>query len=117
MKKKHFVFILTGIIILMILTFALQTIFGEQTTKFGLSCGIFFLSIFCLFCYKNALKPTETFGPRNMTKKYYEKKGDLPKYQNLCKILFVITISAGTLTLLGGFGEIIINYLQSLFVR
>ncbi len=117
MKNKHFIFIFIGIIILMIISFTLQTLFKDQTKEFDLSCGIFFLSIFCLFCYKNALKPTETFGPINMTKRYYEKKGELPKYQNLWKILFIITISVGILTLLGGFGEIIIHYLNALFAR
>ncbi|MBQ9151455.1 MAG: hypothetical protein IJX72_04330 [Clostridia bacterium] len=112
MKTKHFLYILIGIIIMMILTFALQAGFNEQTKEFGLSCGMFFLSTFCLICYKNALKPTETFGPVNLTKEHYERKRDLPKYQNLCKILFIITVSAGVLTLLGGLGEVLIHYLN-----
>ena len=115
MTKKKFTFLLIGIIVLIILTFTLQALFLNQTKNFGISCGALFLSTFCLFCYKDALNPTKggLGRPINMTKKYYEKKGDLRKYQNLCKILFIITIGVGTLCLLLGLCEIFINYLFS----
>jgi len=82
--KKRFAFLLIGIIVLMGLTFALQMIFNEQTKKFGISCGELFLSIFCLFCYKNALNPTSRgLGCSiNMTKNYYEKNA----ITKVCKI-------------------------------
>ena len=48
MKTKHFLLILIGIILVMIVAFVLQMVFGAQTKEFGLSCGIFFLSIFGL---------------------------------------------------------------------
>ena len=119
MTKKKFVFLLIGIILLIFLTFTLQALFLNQTKNFGISCGVLFLSTFCLFCYKDALNPTkEGLGhPINMTKKYYEKKGDLRKYQNLCKILFIIMISVGTLCLLLGLYEIFINYLFSVLQK
>ena len=116
MKKKHYALIFTGIVLLMVIAFTLQCFFSEQTTKLGFSCGAYFLSIFCLVGFQNALKPTESFGPINTTKRHYEKKGELPKYQNLCKILFIITISVGSLSLIGGIGEILFLYLKNLFV-
>lgn len=115
MNKKRFLFILIGITALLILTFILKTLFNEQTTNFGISCGMFFLSLFCLSCYKNALKPTNNFGPINRTKKHFEKKKELYKYEALCKTLFIITISIAVLTLIGGFWEIFILYMKSIF--
>ena len=116
MKKKHYVLVFIGIILLMIITFTLQCFFSEQTTKFGFSCGVYFLSVFCLVCFQNALKPSELLGPINTAKRHYEKKGELPKYQNLCKILFIITISVGSLFFIGGIGEVLFLYLKNLFV-
>lgn len=115
MKKKHYALIFTGIVLLMVIAFTLQCFFSEQTTKLGFSCGAYFLSIFALFAYKNALKPSDPFVI-NHTKRHYERKGELPKYQNLCKILFIITISVGSLYLIGGIGEILFFYLKNLFV-
>ncbi len=103
-------------IVLMILTFTLQCLFSDQTTEFGFSCGAFFLSVFCLVCYKNALIPSESWGPINPTKQHYERKGELPKYQNLCKILFLITISVGALSFIHGIGEVLFHYAKNLFV-
>lgn len=113
--KKKFALVLIGIIVLMILTFILQSLFNDQTKNFGISCGMLFLSIFCLFGYKNALNPTKGgFGhPVNMTKKHYEKKGELYKYQSLCKVLFIVTTSVALLTLINGIGEIFIVYIKS----
>ena len=115
--KKKFTLLLIGIIVLMILTFTLQCIFKEQTKQFGFSCGASFLSIFCLFDYKNALTPSRTgLGASiNMTKKYYEKKGELYKYQSLCKILFIITMSIAALTLIDGLRNIFLTYIMSVF--
>ena len=115
--KKKFALLLIGIIILIILTFALQCIFKEHTKNFGLSCGAAFLSIFLLFTYKNALTPTkEGLGaPINRTKKYYERKGELHKYQSLCKILFITTIGVSALTLIGGVSEIFLTFIMSIF--
>ena len=111
MKTKHFILIFVGIIIVMILSFTLQCLFSEITGDFDLSCGSFFLSVFCLFCYKNALKPSEKFV-RNSTKRHYEKKGELPKYQKICKILFIITIGFGTLIFIKGTGLVLIHYIK-----
>ena len=117
--KKRFAFLLIGIIILMSLTFVLQILFNNQTQNFGTSCGILFLSIFCLFGYKNALKPQKSGwgGSINMTKKYYQKNGELDKYQNLCKILFIITLTISLLLLMTGLAQIFINYLKSVFAN
>ena len=111
--RKHFVLILIGIIILMIFTFTLQNFFLEQTDSFGKSCGLFFISIFCLFCYKTALNPTvKGIGrPINLTKKYFENKGELHKYQNLCKVLFIITNIVALVTLFRGLCEILLIYI------
>lgn len=111
MKNKHFLLIFSGIIVLIALTFNLQYLLGEITNMFGLSCAAFFISTFCLFDYKNALKPMSRVGfTRNSTKRYYQSRGELPKYQNICKILFLITISFGTITLTTGIGELLIYY-------
>ena len=95
------------------MTFILNNLFSDQTKKFGTSCGIFFISTFPLVEYKNALKPTKNFGSINRTKKYYEKKGKLEKYQSLCKILFLVTISLAAITLFVGLGEIFVLYLKA----
>lgn len=108
MKPKRFILTLLGLIAWMLLTFVLQLLFQEQTADFGFSCGACFLSVFCLFEYKNALKPTETIGPRNSTKKYYESKGDLPGYQKLCKILFIITLCVSAGSFLKGIAEVVL---------
>ena len=82
MESKRFVNILISLIVWLLILFALQCLFAGYTKEFGLSCGMCFLSIFFLFSYKNALKPTETAGPYNPTKRYYEKNGDLAGYQD-----------------------------------
>lgn len=109
--KKRFTFFLIGIIVLMIITYMLNINFNEQTKSFGTSCGMLFLSIFCMFCYKDALTPTKggLGRPINMTKKYYEKKGELYKYQSLCKILFIITISVAAIYLIRGLAKIFLT--------
>lgn len=114
MKKTQFVLFLIGIIVLIIFAFILQSYFSIQTKNFGVSCGAFCISILCLFCYKNALKPTEMFGPINMTKRYYEKKGELHKYKDLCKILFFAIFCIGVWSLIHGLGEVLISYLTSM---
>ena len=113
--KKRFAFLLSGIIVLMALTFTLQILFNNQTKNFGISSGALFLSIFCLFEYKNALTPSEKGlgAPINRTKKYYERKGELHKYQSLCKVLFIATIVIAALTLMRGLGEIFMIYIKS----
>ena len=116
MNKKQFAFIFTGIIVLIILSFILQTIFSDQTDSFGISGGAFFVSTFCLVEYKNALKPKDPFTI-NMTKRYYEKIGDLQKYRTLCKNLLIATISIGTISLLLGLFKISINYFISVFAH
>ena len=113
MKTKHFIFILIVIIIAMILTFTLQYLFSEITSVFGLSCGMLFLSIFFLIGYKNALIPMERGGfTIDMTKRYYQSRDELPKYQKLCKILFIVAISFGTLSLLKGVRTILFHYVK-----
>ena len=113
MITKHFILVFIGIIIAMILTFTLQCLFSEITRDFDLSCGMFFLSIFFLFSYKNALIPLERGGfAVNMTKRYYQSRDELPKYQNLCKILFIITISLGALFFFEGMGTILFHYVK-----
>ena len=117
MKKKQFAWLLAGVIVMIVFTFTLQSVFYDQTTRFNISCGAFFLSIFCLFNYKNALKPTGAFGPKNATKKYYENRGELPQYQKICKMLFIITISVGILCLIYGLGELFIKFLRSVYAN
>lgn len=114
---KKFVLLLIGIIVLILLTFTLQCVFMEQTKNFGISCGGAFLSIFFLFEYKNALSPSKKGigAPINMTKKFYERKGNLQKYQSLCKILFIIIMCTVALSLIGGINDVFLNYIMSIF--
>ena len=110
MKKKSFILVFIGIIAAMVLTFSLRCLFSETTGDFGLSCGMFFLSIFFLFGYKNALIPMERGGfAVNRTKRYYQSRDELPKYQNLCKILFIITIGFGALSFIKGVGTVLFH--------
>ena len=113
MKTKKFILVFIVIIMAMILTFTLQCLFSEITRDFGLSCGMFFLSIFFLFGYKNALIPMERGGfAINRTKRYYQSRDELPKYQRLCKILFIVTISFGTLSFVKGMGNVLFHYVK-----
>ena len=113
MKTKNFILVFIVIIMAMILTFTLQCLFSEIAGDFGLSCGMLFLSIFFLFGYKNALMPMERGGfAINMTKRYYQSRDELPKYQKLCKILFIVTISFGTLSFVKGMGNVLFHYVK-----
>ena len=118
MKKKPFVLVLVGIITCVIISFILQPFFYEQTESFGISGGLFFVSTFCLFCYKNALKPTvKGIGqPINLTKKHFERKGELDKYKTLCLVLLILTISVALLNFIKGLGEIFASYFKSVFL-
>ena len=113
MKTKHFILVFIVIIMAMILTFTLQCLFSEISGDFGLSCGMFFLSTFFLFGYKNALKPMERGGfAVNMTKRYYQSREELPKYQKLCKILFIVTIGLGILFFIKSMGNVLFHYVN-----
>lgn len=78
MKNRAFVNILISVIVWMLILFTLQCLFAGYTKEFGLACSMCFLSIFFLFSYRNALKPTETIGPYNPTKRHYEKRAIYP---------------------------------------
>jgi hypothetical protein len=95
----------------MIPIFILQNLFAEQTDFFGLSSGALFVSIFFLFGYKNALKPSERGigAPINRIKKRYERNGELHKYQSLCKILFFTAICVSACTLVLGLIQILFH--------
>ena len=112
MSPKVFRNILISVIVWMQILFALQCLFAGYTKEFGLACSMCFLSIFFLFSYRNALKPTETVGPYNPTKRHYEKKGDLPGYQRLCKILFLVGLSISAIGFLKGSAEVVIFFIK-----
>lgn len=96
----------------MILTFTLETFFHNQTKNFTISFIMLFLSALFLCCHKNALKPPQKgiTNTINMTKWHYAKKGELHKYQKLCKILLFITITISAFTLIFGLIEMFIIY-------
>ena len=112
MKNRAFVNILISVIVWMLILFTLQCLFSGYTKEFGLACSMCFLSIFFLFSYKNALKPTETVGPYNPTKKRYEENGDLPGYQRLCKIMFLVGLSISAISFLKGSAEVVIFFIK-----
>ena len=43
----------------------------------------------------------------------YEKKGELYKYQNLCKVLLIITIGVATLNFIGGLSDVLVIFVKS----
>ena len=112
MRPKVFRNILIFVIVWMQILFALQCLFAGYTKEFGLACSMCFLSIFFLFSYKNALKPTETVGPYNPTKRHYERKGDLPGYQRLCKIVFLVGLSISAISFMKGSAEVVIFFIK-----
>lgn len=112
MRPKVFRNILISVIVWMQILFALQCLFSGYTKEFGLACSMCFLSIFFLFSYKNALKPTETVSPYNPTKRHYERKGDLPGYQRLCKIVFLVGLSISAISFMKGSAEVIIFFIK-----
>ena len=100
------------------LSFSMQMIFEEKTDSFGFSGGLYFASIFCLVLYKNALKPRDDISfEKNTTKRYYEKRGELHKYESLCKFLFIFLIIIGSFTFILGFVEVFIKYILSLLAK
>jgi len=107
--KKKFVFILVGLIILLIISFILDGVFVEKTSRFNTSVAMFFVSIFCLVASKQAQKPSEDFGPRNTLKRLYEIRGKLKKYSKLVKTLFIVFVGLGGISLIIGFVEVVIS--------
>ena len=80
MKKKYFILIFIGLIAMITVSFILQNLYSEKTRYFGFAAGMFFIAVFALFSYKNALKPTGFISEKNSSKAYYQKRGELPKY-------------------------------------
>ena len=81
MKKKYFILIFIGLIAMITVSFILQNLYSEKTRYFGFAAGMFFIAVFALFSYKNALKPTGFISEKNSSKAYYQKRGELPKYK------------------------------------
>lgn len=65
MKKKYFILIFIGLIAMITVSFILQNLYSEKTRYFGFAAGMFFIAVFALFSYKNALKPTEFISEKN----------------------------------------------------
>lgn len=76
MKKKYFILIFIGLIAMITVSFILQNLYSEKTRYFGFAAGMFFIAVFALFSYKNALKPTEFISEKNSSKAYYQKRTD-----------------------------------------
>ena len=57
MKKKYFILIFIGLIAMITVSFILQNLYSGKTRYFGFAAGMFFIAVFALFSYKNALKP------------------------------------------------------------
>lgn len=113
MSKKNLI-LLVLIIVLFILSFVLFNIFDKQFRILEISSAMFMLSVFCLFEYSNALKPKKTgIGASiNFTKKHYQNRGELQKYQNITKRCLVVTFGLGIITLIFGLIEISIYYIN-----
>lgn len=113
MNKKN-VILLILIIILFVLSFVLFNILDKQFRVLEIASAMFLLSVFCLFEYNNALKLKKTgIGASiNFTKKHYQKRGELQKYQNITKRCLVVTFGLGIITLIFGLIEISIYYIN-----
>lgn len=57
-------------------SFILQNLYSEKTRYFGFAAGMFFIAVFTLFSYKNALKPTGFMSEKNSSKAYYQKRAN-----------------------------------------
>lgn len=68
MKKKYFILIFIGLIAMITVSFILQNLYSEKTRYFGFAAGMFFIAVFALFSYKNALKPTEFISEKTPQK-------------------------------------------------
>ena len=100
--KKSFVPFLILLIILTVTSFVLNEYYTDNS-RFNPAAACFFVSIFFLFFAKNADKPKKDgFGPRNNIKQYFEAKGMLKQYSNLCNWAFAIVGIWGLVELLLG---------------
>lgn len=113
MKKRTFILLLAGIIALMLFAYIMQNIYEEQTANFGLSAGSFFIAIFCLFLYKNALIPMSFSGPKNTLKRYYNDRNQLHVYKKICKIALIVSSGSGILFFLKGLFDILFVHTQN----
>lgn len=113
MKKKYFILIFIGLIAMITVSFILQNLYIGQTRYFGFAAGMFFIAVFALFSYKNALKPMGFISEKNSSKAYYQKRGELPKYKQICKNVLMLLSGLGSLFLLRGLIAIIVTHLKA----
>lgn len=73
MKKKYFILIFIGLIAMITVSFILQNLYSEKTRYFGFAAGMFFIAVFALFSYKNALKPTGFISEKKLLKSILSK--------------------------------------------
>ena len=109
MKKKYLILIVLVNVLVFFSSYLLKTLFADQSVAFNFTCMSNFFAVILIFEYKNALKPTKGI---NTTKKYYEKRGELDKYKNICKFFFLAAFIAGILSFLRGVFVIVVNYIK-----
>ena len=110
MKKKRFIPVLVFITVFSIFTFVLNRILNEE--MIAISCAALVLSIFLLFAYENALKSKKSgVGESiNFTKKYYQSRGELEKYQQILKNALIFTLCVAAILFICGLVRAILNY-------
>lgn len=113
MRKKYFILIFIGLIAMITVSFILQNLYSGQTRYFGFAAGMFFIAVFALFSYKNALKPMGFISEKNSSKAHYQKRGELPKYKQICKSALILLSGLGSLFLLRGLIAIIVTHLKA----
>ena len=113
MKKKYLILIVLVNVLVFFGSYALKTLFADQSATFNFACIGNFLAVILIFEYKNALKPTKGI---NTTKKYYEKRGELDKYKNICKFFFLAAFIAGILSFLCGVGGIVADCVKDMSI-
>lgn len=94
-------------------SFILQNLYSGKTRYFGFAAGMFFIAVFALFSYKNALKPMGFISEKNSSKAHYQKRGELPKYKQICKSALILLSGLGSLFLLRGLVAILVTHLKA----
>lgn len=89
-QKKQFVFVLFILIVLLIISFVLATVFSDYGDQFGPAAGFFLIAIVILFEAKNALNPLNGGAVGNFVlRRYYNRIGKLEEYRKVMISLFI----------------------------
>ena len=100
-KKKFYGFQLLFLLIFILSIVIAYSIEEVESEFMGVGISVFWLSLW-LFEIKNANKPLRRSGEHNSLKRMYQSKNKLDKYKKICKVIFVIFLVMGAISLLEG---------------